>query len=105
MGNVKQDSFYDIFYGKVIKELVYKSCVESLPGCANCAFNIYCGADPIRYYVESESIVGKRYNSGFCEKNKAMIDEMIKYLSENEMQVMRVFWSWINKTPLGESNV
>lgn len=105
MGNVKQDSFYDIFYGKVIKELVYKSCVESLPGCANCAFNIYCGADPIRYYVESESIVGKRYNSGFCEKNKAMIDEMIRYLSENEMQVMRVFWSWINKTPLGESNV
>ena len=30
---------------------------------------------------------------------------MIRYLSENEMQVMRVFWSWINKTPLGESNV
>ena len=68
MGNVKQDSFYDIFYGKVIKELVYKSCVESLPGCANCAFNIYCGADPIRYYVESESIVGKDIIVVFVKK-------------------------------------
>ena len=105
MGNVYNNTFHEIFYGKVIKELVYKSCVEAMPGCSNCAFNIYCGADPIRYYVESRDIVGKRYNSGFCKKNKAIINEIIKYLLENNPNVMRVFWSWINKTPIGENDV
>lgn len=71
-----------------------------MPICEQCAYKSYCGADPIRYYVESGDIIGKRYNSSFCEKNKAIIEEIFRYLNMNDPKILKVFWSWINRKPL-----
>lgn len=100
MGNVNKDSYNEIFDGEILHEIVRNSIVESMPGCAQCAYKAYCGADPIRYYVESGDIVGKRYNSNFCKKNKELIKELFKYIKQNDRDTMRVFWSWINRKPL-----
>lgn len=104
MGNVNNDVYEEIFNGELIHSLVENSCVECMPGCSSCAFNSYCGADPIRYYVECNDIVGKRHSSGFCLKNKAIIKELFRYINENNSDVMRVFWSWINRMPMEEHN-
>ena len=100
MGNVNKDSFEKIFDGKLIHKLVKSSCVECMPGCSYCAYKNFCGADPIRYYVESNDILGKRYSSGFCKKNKSIIKELLKYISIGDPNTMKVFWSWINRKPL-----
>lgn len=100
MGNVNKDSFEKIFDGKVIHKLVKNSCVECMPGCSYCAYKSFCGADPIRYYVESNDILGKRYSSGFCKKNKAIIKELLNYINVGDPEIMKVFWSWINRRPL-----
>lgn len=102
MGNVHKNSYLEIFNGKIIHNLALNSCVETLPGCYDCPYKIYCGADPIRYYVECNDIVGKRYNSEFCKKNKAIITKLISYLQEAEPTTINIFWSWINKSPLGD---
>ncbi|MBR4908670.1 MAG: His-Xaa-Ser system radical SAM maturase HxsB [Acidaminococcaceae bacterium] len=100
MGNVNNNSYEDIFHGKLIQKLVKNSCVECMPGCSYCAYKNYCGSDPIRYYVECNDIVGKRYSSGFCKKNKAIIKELLHYLIKKDSATMKVFWSWINRKPL-----
>ena len=100
MGNVNRDSYEKIFDGKIIHNIVKNSCVECLPGCDTCAYKNYCGSDPIRYYVECKDIVGKRYNSEFCKKNKTIIKELLRYIKEGDPKILHVFWSWINRKPL-----
>ena len=51
MGNVNRDSYLEIFRSQVLQELIACSCVETLPGCHSCAFQTYCGADPVRNYA------------------------------------------------------
>ncbi len=100
LGNVLENSFEEVFGGHKLRSLTSKSCVEILPGCSSCAYQTYCGADPVRYYVETGDVVGFRPESEFCMKNMAIIDFLFGYLLENDERVMDVFWSWITRKPL-----
>jgi His-Xaa-Ser system radical SAM maturase HxsB len=102
MGNVYQNSYMEIFNGPIIRELANKSCVESMPGCFSCAFQLYCGADPIRNYVECKDIIGHRPTSHFCKKNFGIIEYLLEKINKNDENVMDVFWSWLTKRSLKE---
>ena len=99
MGTVN-DSYNDVFNGKVINELVYNSCVETMPVCSECVYQQYCGADPIRNYLETKDIVGKRLESGFCLKNKMILDHIFSLLNQNDEELMDIFWAWITRRPI-----
>lgn len=99
MGTVN-DSYNDVFNGKVINELVYNSCVETMPVCSECVYQQYCGADPIRNYLETKDIVGKRLESGFCIKNKMILDHIFSLLNQNDEELMDIFWAWITRRPI-----
>lgn len=103
MGNVFTDRYTDIFGGPLMREIVAKSIVEVMPGCASCVYHTYCGADPIRSYLETGDILGRRPGSSFCEKNQAIFEILFRKLKENNDDVMDVFWSWITRRPLKES--
>ncbi len=100
MGNVFKQDYLDVFDGSVIHELVENSCTETLPGCFSCAYQIYCGADPIRNYVDQVDMVGHRPTSDFCRKNSYMMDMLFEKIRENDSRVMDVFWSWITNRPI-----
>lgn len=102
LGNVKEDTYLGIFASDKLRELTSASCVETLPGCAWCAYHLYCGGDPIRNYVECGDIVGHRPTSEFCRKNKAIFDHLFKLIREDNSDVMDVFWSWIANRGLEE---
>lgn len=101
MGNI-QDKYESVFNGSVLTELVYKSCLEIMPVCADCVYNPYCGSDPIRNYLETGDIVGKRPNTPFCEKHKSIFNFLFDLLLKNDRDVMDVFWSWLTRRPLQE---
>lgn len=100
MGNVYYDDFKTIFSSKVMKDLVQNSCVESMPGCSTCAYSPYCGADPIRYYTESGDLMGKRFDSGFCRRNKGAIKVILDIIKENDPKKIAILWSWVQRRPL-----
>lgn len=102
MGNLDKDRYEDIFNGSIIHKIVQNSCVETLPGCASCAFQMYCGADPIRNYVETGDIVGHRPTSDFCKKNMGILEYLFEKLRNNDDNVMDVFFSWVTKRRLEE---
>lgn len=102
MGNVFTDCYKDIFGGSVLQEIVSKSIVEIMPGCASCIYRTYCGADPIRSYLETGDVMGKRPGSSFCEKNMAIFEILFKKLKINDDDTMDVFWSWITRRSLKE---
>ncbi|WP_307755735.1 His-Xaa-Ser system radical SAM maturase HxsB [uncultured Cloacibacillus sp.] len=102
MGNVLHDSYDALFNGKLIHELVRDSCVEVMPACATCVYQIYCGADPIRYYVECGDITGRRPESGFCKKNMAIFDYLFELLENADDKTIDIFWSWATRRGLKE---
>lgn len=102
MGNVLKNSYPELFNSKLIHDIVSKTCVETLPTCATCAYHLYCGADPIRYYVESGQLEGKRPESEFCFKNKAIFDYLFELIDQDDEAVMNLFWAWATFRNLGD---
>lgn len=102
MGNVNRDSYLKIFLSPVLQEIISSSCVETLPGCHSCAFQAYCGADPVRNYTLQGNLVGHRPTSDFCQKHKAIISFLMELLAQDDQDTMDVFWSWITRRSIDE---
>src|SRR5207247_3963345 len=78
LGNVHTDSYEAIFGGELLRSLVAASCVESLPGCADCAFQTVCGADAVEDYATQADIFGQRQTSRFCRRNSESISHLLR---------------------------
>ena len=102
LGNVLRDSWEQIFKSEKVKEIVKASCVEALPTCAFCAYQLYCGASPVRYYTESGNYFGNRASSNFCKKTKGVIDYLFYLLDTDSDDVLDTFWSWLTNRSLEE---
>jgi His-Xaa-Ser system radical SAM maturase HxsB len=95
LGNVHSSNYEDIFGGMRLREITRQTCLEVLPGCATCFYQLYCGSDPIRNYAESGDIIGHRPSSDFCKKNMQLFDFLFDILRANDKKTLDVFWSWI----------
>ena len=95
LGHLDSSSYKEIFYGEKVKEISKYWLNENIPGCSSCAFQSYCGADPVYNHATQNSLVGFRPKSGFCKRNM----EIIRYIFElmiNDKEIERIFRSWIN---------
>jgi len=105
MGNVNKHSYQEIFNSDFMHNLISSSCLECLPGCSYCAFQPYCGADPVRNYSEQGDIIGHRPSSEVCRKNKAIIKYLLELIRRNDEKINRVFWSWITRRNILEEKL
>jgi His-Xaa-Ser system radical SAM maturase HxsB len=94
LGNVINDNYDKIFYGEKSSSLSKYMCNESLAGCSNCAFQIYCGADPVHNYATQGEFYGKRYSNAFCSRNKEIFSYLFELIDKNP-DVFKVFKSWV----------
>lgn len=102
LGNVHADDYQAIFGGPVMRELVESSIVESLPGCTDCAFQMYCGGDPIFHYTTRGELVGHRPTSLFCRRNMAIIRHLFSLLATEDPELHRIFFAWIRERSVQE---
>ena len=101
MGTVDED-YLQVFTGEAVRKCVESSCVECLPECCDCAFNIWCGADPVRNYATQGDLIGYRPTSDFCQKNRGMIQYLLRKYEYSDENVKNVFWSWLTSIPATE---
>ncbi len=87
LGNVFQDTYESMFCGKKIFHFAQSTTIESLPGCAWCVYQPYCGSDPVRNYIESDILGQSQAKSDFCKKHKAIFDILFQFLQKNEDKV------------------
>jgi His-Xaa-Ser system radical SAM maturase HxsB len=102
LGNVMHDDYQAIFFGERMQAIAAASCNESLAGCSDCAFQAWCGADPLYHYATQGDMFGNRATSGFCRKNMEIIRHVLKLLHSGDQELEDIFWSWINKTSLSD---
>jgi His-Xaa-Ser system radical SAM maturase HxsB len=94
LGSVHQDEFASLFGGEVMQALVRGSVLEALPGCTDCAFLPYCGADPLFHHRTQGDMVGHRPTSDFCAKNMAILRLLFQKLRSGDPFVESLFIDW-----------
>lgn len=96
LGQLNTHTYDDIFYGSKSEQIVTAGINESLPGCSDCAFQTYCGADPIHNHATQGDMYGYRPTSSFCHKNMEIIRHLFDLMNSDE-RVFKIFESWVNR--------
>ena len=97
LGKVSDDYLY-LFYGEKAQKIAQLWATETIAGCADCAFQSICGADPVRNYSTQGNMYGFRPTSTFCKKHKAIIEHIFTLLTEQEERVLPIFKRWLTGT-------
>jgi uncharacterized protein len=102
LGNVHRDDYQAIFGSAQLRALVENSVVESSPGCSDCAFQTYCGGDPVFHHATQHDPVGHRPTSGFCHRNMEIIRHLFGLLATEDPELYRLFFAWIRERSIKE---
>lgn len=93
LGNVLTDTYGEIFLNPKLLDALEDSFAYSVPGCNECAFENYCGADPVFHHSQFGDYVGRKPASSFCKRNKRIFKYLIARM-EKDKQVKRIFTRW-----------
>ena len=69
LGNVHDSSYADMMLSDGLLRPLTESIALSAPMCATCAFEPYCGADPVFHHTTAGDFTGHKALSGFCRRN------------------------------------
>lgn len=94
LGNLNANSYEDIIYSDVLLDALEESFAASAPMCAECAFEPFCGADPVYHYATQRDYVGKKPLSGFCNRHMAMCRHLITLMRQTP-DATDIFRSWV----------
>lgn len=92
LGNVLEDSYKKLFYGRKAKNIVKDSILESQPICNDCAYLPYCGADPVKNYLKYGDLIGYKINNEICQRNIEIIEHLFNLLQDKSIE--KVFLRW-----------
>ncbi len=95
LGSVS-DGYEKLFFGETMQCIAAAGVAEALPGCSDCVYVPYCGADPIRHYRTQNDLIGNRATSSFCRKQRAIFGLLFDLLSTANEETMNVLLGWIN---------
>ena len=95
LGNVVSDSYQDIFLSDALLRPLEESFAGSAPMCTDCAFEPYCGADPVYHHAVHGDFVGRKAESAFCRRNMAIFRLLIGKMAD-DAYVRSLFLRWAN---------
>lgn len=98
LGNVHRDNRRSLFLSEAAMNMFEASCNQSLAGCSDCAFQAYCGSDPIYHHATQGDMCGHRPTSGFCMRNMEVIKHLFSFIEEDDPETMGIFWSWLTNS-------
>lgn len=102
LGNVLHHSRAQMFTSPEFLNLLNAACNESLPGCSDCAFQKYCGADPVFHHATQGDMFGHRATSAFCKRNMRVIEHLFSLLSRGDKNTQDILWGWATDRNLAE---
>ena len=69
LGNLNRDSYREIMLSDALLDPLEQSITVSAPMCTDCAFEPFCGADPVFHYATGKDYLGQKPTSDFCTRN------------------------------------
>lgn len=96
LGHLAKNDYEEIILSDALVDALEDSFTLSAPMCSDCAFEPYCGADPIYHHAMYKDTVGRKPESSFCQKNMGIFKHLIELMRSDE-ETMRIFRGWANR--------
>jgi His-Xaa-Ser system radical SAM maturase HxsB len=93
LGNVLTNSYEEIFLNEALLGPIEESFAYSVPMCNECAFEDYCGADPVFHHGVHKDFVARKPESQFCNRNMSIFKYLINRM-ESDQFVKELFMKW-----------
>jgi uncharacterized protein len=84
LGNVARSSYADIMLGEELLNPLEQSLTLSAPMCSTCAFEPYCGADPVFHHATMNDVVGHKALSAFCQRNMGVFTAILRRVRDDD---------------------
>lgn len=95
LGNVHTDSYEQIILSDKLLDPIEQSFTSSVPMCSDCAFEPYCGSEPVYHHATQGNYIGRKPDSDFCARNMGIFRDLIhRYMADPE--VARIFHRWVS---------
>ncbi len=96
LGNVEMSSYEDIMLSEKLLLPLEQSLTLSAPMCSTCAFEPYCGADPVFHHATMNDFVGHKAMSAFCQRNMGVFTAILRRTREDPY-ARDLFWRWAQR--------
>jgi radical SAM protein with 4Fe4S-binding SPASM domain len=80
LGSVLENTYEEIFLNEKLLSTLEESFTLSAPMCSECAFEPFCGADPVFSHAVYGDVVGRKPASDFCKRNMAIFRHLIQLM-------------------------
>ncbi len=96
LGNVEASDYRDIMLSDKLLSPLEQSLTLSAPMCSTCAFEPYCGADPVFHHATMNDFVGHKALSAFCQRNMGVFTSIFRRVQEDPY-ARDLFWRWAHR--------
>jgi His-Xaa-Ser system radical SAM maturase HxsB len=93
LGNLHEDTYEEILLSEALLQPLDQSFTASAPMCSDCAFEPYCGADPVYHHATSGDYLGRKPTSGFCSRNMTIFKLLLDRY-EGDPSTRALFRTW-----------
>jgi His-Xaa-Ser system radical SAM maturase HxsB len=83
LGNVNDSSYADIMLSDTLLDPLMESVTLSAPMCSTCAFEPYCGADPVFHHATAGDFLGHKAMSAFCQRNMGVFTLLLRKMRDD----------------------
>ena len=87
-------SYEELVQSPVCKTMATASCLELLPGCADCVYSPFCGVCPVLCYAESKSIFPSQPNNYKCSIYKGILDILFNIMIHGVKDEQQILTEW-----------
>jgi uncharacterized protein len=93
LGNLHQDAYEEIMLSDALLDPLEQSFTLSAPMCSDCAFEPYCGSDPVFHHATTGDFLGRKPTSDFCRRNMHIFKLLLDRY-ERDPHARTVFDRW-----------
>jgi uncharacterized protein len=93
LGNVHDSSYADVMLSDSLLRPLTESITLSAPMCATCAFEPYCGADPVFHHATVGDFTGHKALSAFCRRNMGVFTLLLRKVRDDPY-FRDLMWRW-----------
>jgi uncharacterized protein len=96
LGDLQTDGYGDLVESDVVRSVCLASCLEALPGCADCAYLPFCGSCPVFNYATQGNIFGRMPDNEKCRLHMGILDYLFGLLASGDRKLREEILSrWV----------
>jgi radical SAM protein with 4Fe4S-binding SPASM domain len=93
LGNLHHHSTGEIMLSDALLGPLEDSFALSAPMCNDCAFEPFCGADPVFHHTTQGDFLGRKPDSAFCRRNMAIFKLLLNRYNDGPA-ARQIFLDW-----------